>query len=35
MVVPFERDQFALDRQTIHQAKPVEGVASAGAELRF
>jgi hypothetical protein len=35
LVVPFERDQFTLDQQTVHQAAPVEGRASAGPELRF
>jgi hypothetical protein len=35
LVVPFERDQFALDQQTIYQAARVEGVASAGPELQF
>jgi hypothetical protein len=34
-VLPFERDQFALDENTIYQAGPVEGAMSVGPELQF
>jgi hypothetical protein len=35
VAVPFERDEFAVDQQTIYQAAAVEGRASAGPELQF
>jgi hypothetical protein len=35
LAVPFLRDEFQLDQQTIHKAAAVEGRASVGPELRF
>ncbi len=35
LVVPFVRDTFTIDQQTIEQSAPVEGRASVGPELQF